>query len=341
MSCTAQQSEVTALRNRRNEQQELVDNLPHNAGWQLASDELARIQADLTEAEAALELCQDQAAQAANPVPQPITGKVDKIQCHDASKEVGHDEPYLLIATFDMTDAVNLGVVGMTFPDISVLKIGPWIGVDKGETHYANHLSSANRPDFWDLNSDARPIAHHQDVIFLVAMCENDGSSPDRIRGDARANMLAARVTNTNRTYDAYVTAMISIMTGSIETTPHPGPRSAQSQRGRPLRDRQAARPQRLRHRPAQQRSPAGRQDAPLHAAPGQRQRDQRLHRHVLVHGLNVVDGSGDGTAASQPLRSEIVTTTSRAVDSKGSAELFERARDFRRRPELTRCYRP
>ena len=31
--------------------------------------------------------------------------------------------------------------------------------------------------------------------------------------------MLAARVTNTNRTYDAYVTAMISIMTGSIETT--------------------------------------------------------------------------------------------------------------------------
>jgi hypothetical protein len=219
MSCTAQQSTVTALRNRRNEQQELVDSLPHNAGWQLASDELARIQADLAEAEAALELCQDQAAQAANPVPQPITGKVDKIQCHDASKEVGHDEPYLLIATFDMTDAVNLGVVGMTFPDISVLKIGPWIGVDKGETHYANHLSSANRPDFWDLNSDPRPIAHHQDVIFLVAMCENDGSSPDRIRGDARANMLAARVTNTNRTYDAYVTAMISIMTGSIETT--------------------------------------------------------------------------------------------------------------------------
>ena len=219
MSCTAQQSEVTALRNRRNEQQELVDSLPHNAGWQLASDELARIQADLAEAEAALELCQDQAAQAANPVPQPITGKVDKIQCHDASKEVGHDEPYLLIATFDMTDAVNLGVVGMTFPDISVLKIGPWIGVDKGETHYANHLSSANRPDFWDLDSDPRPIAHHQDVIFLVAMCENDGSSPDRIRGDARANMLAARVTNTNRSYDAYVTAMISIMTGSIETT--------------------------------------------------------------------------------------------------------------------------
>ena len=218
MSCTAQQSDVNALRARRNEQQQLVDSLPHNAGWELANDELARIEADLAEAEAALELCQDQEAQAENPVPQPITGKVDKIKCHDASREVGHDEPYLLIATFDMTDAVNLGVVGVTFPDISVLKIGPWIGVDAGETHYANHLSSANRPDFWDLDSDPRPIAHHQDVIFLVAMCENDGSSPDAIRGGVRTDLLAARTTNTNRSYDAYVTAMISNMTGSIET---------------------------------------------------------------------------------------------------------------------------
>lgn len=218
MSCTTQQSTVNTLRARRNEQQQLVDSLPHNAGWQLASDELARIEADLAEAEDALDLCQDQEAQAANPVPQPISGKVDKIQCHDASKEVGHDEPYLLIATFDMTDAVNLGVVGVTFPDVSVLKIGPWIGVDGGETHYASHLSSANRPDFWDLDSDPRPIAHQQDVIFLVAMCENDGSSPDAIRGGVRTDLLAARATNTNRSYGAYVTAMVSNMTGSIET---------------------------------------------------------------------------------------------------------------------------
>ena len=95
---TTQQSTVTTLRNRRNEQQELVDTLPHNAGWELASDELARIEADLAEAEEALDLCQAQEAQAANPVPQPITGKVDKIQCHDASGECGHDEPYLLVA---------------------------------------------------------------------------------------------------------------------------------------------------------------------------------------------------------------------------------------------------
>ncbi|WP_257446733.1 hypothetical protein [Archangium lipolyticum] len=218
MSCTTQQSEVTALRNRRNEQLKLLESLPHNAGYEAASAELDRIEADLAEAEAALKLCQDQEAQAANPVPKPVSAKVDKIQCHDVSKEVGHDEPYLLIATFDMTDAVNLGVVGVTFPDINVLKIGPWIGVDAGETHYTSHLSSANRPNFWDLDSGPRPIAHPQDVIFLVAMCENDGSSPDAIRGRVRTDLLAARAPNTNRSYSAYVTAMISNMTGSIET---------------------------------------------------------------------------------------------------------------------------
>ena len=117
-----------------------------------------------------------------------------------------------------MTDAVNLGVVGVTFPDISVLKIGRWIGVDRKETHYVSHLSAANQPDFWDLDSDPRPIAHHQDVIFLVAMCENNLSSPDAIRGGVRTDLQLARATNTNRSYDAYVTAMISNMTASIET---------------------------------------------------------------------------------------------------------------------------
>jgi hypothetical protein len=219
MSCTTQQSAVTALRNRRDEQLELLEHLPHNAGYELASDELDRIEADLAEAEAALELCRDQEEQAANPVPQPLTAKVDQIRCHDASKEAGHDEPYLLIATFDMTDAVDLGVVGVTFPDINVLKIGPWIGVGKDETHYASHLSSANRPDFWDLDGEPRPIAHHQDVMFLVAMCENDGSSPDAVRGAVRTSLLAARAANTNRSYSAYVTAMTSNMAGSIETS--------------------------------------------------------------------------------------------------------------------------
>jgi hypothetical protein len=97
-----------------------------------------------------------------------------------------------------------------------VFKYGPWLGVNAGETKYASHLDS--NPAFWDLDSDPRPIAHPQDVIFLVAMCENDASSPDGIRGGVKAALLAARVTNTNQDYADYVRAMISNMTGTIET---------------------------------------------------------------------------------------------------------------------------
>ena len=95
MSCTTQQSAVNTLRTRRNEHRELLEMLPHNAGYELASDELDRIEADLAEAEAALDLCQAQEEQAENPVPVPVSAKVDQIRCHDASKEVGSDEPYL------------------------------------------------------------------------------------------------------------------------------------------------------------------------------------------------------------------------------------------------------
>ncbi len=101
---------------------------------------------------------------------------------------------------------------------VSVQKIGPWLGVGAGDTKYASHLSAADRPDFWDLDSAPREIEHHQDVIFLVAMGENDGSSPDSIRGRVRTDLMTARATNINRSYSAYVTAMISNMTASIET---------------------------------------------------------------------------------------------------------------------------
>ena len=218
MSCTALQTELTQLRARRREQAALVEALPHNAGREHAEEVLTGIDADITSTQSELDLCLAREAQEANPVPQNILGAVDRIRCHDAGREVGHDEPYLLLAAFDMTNVVNLGVVGVTLPAINVVKVGPWQGVGGDETHYANHLSSSNRPDFWDLDGEPRPIGHPQDVIFLVAMMENDASSPDAIRGGVRTNLLAARATNTNRQYDAYVDTMISNMTGAIET---------------------------------------------------------------------------------------------------------------------------
>ena len=117
-----------------------------------------------------------------------------------------------------MTNAVNAGIVGVALPAINVTKIGQWIGVDANETHLAISLTSTNRPAFWNLDGRAQPIAAPQDVIFLVAFMENDGSSPDAIRGVVQTELLAARLTNTNRAYTAYVINMISNMTGTIDT---------------------------------------------------------------------------------------------------------------------------
>jgi len=218
MSCTALQTELNQLRDRRDEQEHFVAMLPDNPGRALAEEVLAGLNADITSTTPALNLCLAQEAQENNPVPQDILGSVDRITCHDARREVGPDEPYLLIAAFDLLGIVNGGVIGFTLPTINVVKIGPWDGVGSGETHNANVLSSASRPDFWDLNGDAKPIGDPEDVIFLVACMENDASSPDAIRGGVRTNLLASRVNNTNRPYDSYVDTMISNMTGAIET---------------------------------------------------------------------------------------------------------------------------
>jgi len=220
MACTSLQTELSELQQQAREQAQLVAALQGKAGAgaQAAQEQLDRINADIASTRAALNLCLAQEAQAESPVPQPILGTVEKIRCHDAGKEVGSDEPYLLIASFDMTNSVIAGMVGMTFPAINVVKVGPWSGVGSNETHYASHLTTFNRPPFWNLSGQGSPIAHPQDVIILVACMDHDGSSPDTIRGSVRTELLAARVNNTNLAYSAYVTNMVSNMTSTIDT---------------------------------------------------------------------------------------------------------------------------
>lgn len=218
MSCTAIQNELAALRARRREQAQLVATMPHNAGYELAVDTLEQIDADIAAAQADLDHCLAQEEQASHPVPQKILGTVTQIKCHAASKEVGKEEPYLLVAAFDLTNSINLGVIGVNLPAINVVKIGPWSGVTPDGTYEASMLTKQNRPAFWNLSGEASTIAHPQDVILLVACLEHDGSSPDNIRGTVRSELLSARINNINLTYGGYVTNMISNMTGAIET---------------------------------------------------------------------------------------------------------------------------
>jgi hypothetical protein len=219
MTCTPLQTELTQLRARRSEQAEVVDGLPNNPGRQHAEEVLAGIDADIASTQAELNLCLQREQQAQNPVPQNISAKVDRIVCHSAQdSSLVHDNPYLLIASFDMFQLVIGGVVSATLPDINVVKVGPWMGVDRDETHDASELAAQDRRAFWDLDGHARPIAQPQDVIFLVGLLENDGSSPDALRGGVRTDLRTALLANVGRSYSAYVSNMISNMKASIDT---------------------------------------------------------------------------------------------------------------------------
>src|SRR5687768_12765724 len=111
-TCAPIRNELSALRGRRREQAAVVEALPHNAGREHAEEVLDGIDRDIAAAEAELDLCEARAEQEANPVNQPITGEVTTITCHAASKEVGPDEPYLLIASLDMSNAISPNSVG-------------------------------------------------------------------------------------------------------------------------------------------------------------------------------------------------------------------------------------
>lgn len=219
MSCTTIQTELSSLQQQRRELRSVIDKL-QGPGREHADEQLANLDAEITSTQSELDLCLAQEQQAQNPVPQLITGAVDHIRCLKARKEVGHDEPYLLIAAHDMLNTVfSAGPVRLRVPNVQVVKIGPWAGVDGNETHYAHTLPASNRPAFWDLDGQPRTIAAPQDVVLLVAMMEHDGSSPDMIRGAVEDALKVSQLSNLNRAYSAYVNEMISVMTAAIESS--------------------------------------------------------------------------------------------------------------------------
>src|SRR5690349_10987689 len=219
ISCTSIENDIAALQERRQEQAEIVPDLK-GAGHDVAQEQLDELDAQIASRQADLKDCRDrQAAQASASGPPSILGTVTQIECLVAKKELGPDEPYLLIATFDLTHTVSVVGLPVPIPAVNVVKIGPWSSVTYGETRPVGELPSTHRPAFWDTEAKARPIAHPTDVIVLVAMMENDGSSPDAIRGAVRTALQAAMADNLNRAYSSLVTTMVSNMQGAIETS--------------------------------------------------------------------------------------------------------------------------
>lgn len=196
-----------------------------------AEKELAQLEAQIAIEEINLQDCRDIEKQKKNPTPRPFVGRVDRIWCLEAKSETGKDEPYLIIASIDMLAGLSVGPLPIgTKPSVHCVKVGPWSDVEAGTTHYAagtTHHSDAlpkgKSPAFWDLDGRARIVNSPHDVVFLVSLVENDGSSPDAIRGAVQTALNASVLENLNRSYNSFASTLTSSMAGAIDTAALPG----------------------------------------------------------------------------------------------------------------------
>lgn len=206
MACEEIKQRLAALRSDKRELETVIGNL-QGAGLQAAQANLAKLSVQIIEEEEALADCE---AIANPPPPQPFVVRVKEIYCGEGSREVGDEEPYLVIASVDMLALLP----GLPLPKPAVLcfKVGPFTGFSEGTRRTINSKA------FWDLNSNPRLIASPQDVAFLVAMCENDGASPDAVRGAANTGLELSIVQNMGLEYGNFVSTLISAMAGAIDT---------------------------------------------------------------------------------------------------------------------------
>jgi len=148
------------------------------------------------------------------------TIRLSSFKCIEETNEVGADEPYVLVIAAD---------IGGMIPNIDVVRYGPWEPVWEGEWHltidteqvadsavnvlntlykslglgeelptnfrnefirhyYGSH-DKADRP-FWGMDNRPQTIKHPDDVVFVVALVENDDGDP----GAARALVKVAAV---------------------------------------------------------------------------------------------------------------------------------------------------
>lgn len=213
MACEEIKKRLQDLYTRRDQ---LTATLTHlqGPGLQAAKAELNVLNATLAAEEQRLQECLLIDAQESNPVTRPICGRVKDIHCLTASKEIGKEEPYLIIASIDMLETIQvLNVSVANKPSLHCIKVGPWSDVKAG-----GHYSASASAIFWDLDGKKKAIAAPQDVVFLVALMEHDGSSPDAIRGAAQSGVQVSIVQNIKRDYKTFSSTVSSAMQGAIDT---------------------------------------------------------------------------------------------------------------------------
>lgn len=215
---TELETELANLRAILGQQKAIVLAAPNRKAENAARAQIVRIQDEIEDVEGRLAHRQALDAKVASGSRPLTTGRVTKIRCHTARRELGKDEPQLLIATLDLARTVSVAGISVAIPAINVVVVGPWTGVGKNETHRAGALEPSARPDFWDTEGQPQVIERARDLMVLVALVERDKSSAHTMRGLIRQELQLAMAANLNRAYPSLVTTMLSNMQGTFES---------------------------------------------------------------------------------------------------------------------------
>ncbi|KAF0249206.1 MAG: Uncharacterized protein FD167_1392 [bacterium] len=139
-----------------------------------------------------------------NVAPFPLKIKVSSIYCVK-EQETGilqDDEPYVLVASIDL----NV----FPIPNLEVTLYGPFEDVNTGESR------TTNGTPFWALDKSAKTIAQPTDVIFLVAMMENDDGTPNATRGLVKAQLTAALAASIGMPRPQLINVLINDMSSAL-----------------------------------------------------------------------------------------------------------------------------
>lgn len=213
--CNDIEQQLADLRRQKREINAVIDQL-QGAGLQAAQANLAAIEAQIAEEESNLADCRALEQQQTRPTPRPFVGRVKDLYCAKAGAELGKQEPYLLMASVDML--AQPGPVPVAKPAVHCFRVGPWTNVKPGTRASATDLAPHDNPAFWDLDSRPRIVTAPQDVVLLTGLVENDGASPEAIRGAVHTALEVSVVENLSRDYTTFAGTLADAMAGAIDT---------------------------------------------------------------------------------------------------------------------------
>lgn len=120
----------------------------------------------------------------------PVQIYLNDVFCHvETDDGPGSDEPYLLVTAVDLAPPSEDPI---PIPTLQVFRYGPFDDVDAGERHFGPGIADS----FWNLHNNPAEITNADNLIFIVALMENDNGHENAaaiaVKSAAAASLLSS-----------------------------------------------------------------------------------------------------------------------------------------------------